>query len=266
MNQFKAKLLLSAVALVLSAGVGLSPTSVHAAEFSELRPLIELNATDGDAGLQIMIDADRWQRVTVHAPNGELIYEVVGSGSVQQQGMTENFFESAEPDCQELPLADVLKRFPAGEYVFTGETIDGDKLEDEATLTHALPGAPQNLSPNKIGGVDPANTVITWAAGVDLGECPPIGVDIADPGDVELFAYQVIVQREEPEPALDFIIEVPPETTRVEMPGVFMTEDSIYKFEIIAIEARDDEKGNQTVVEGFFCTAPISTDDCELPD
>ena len=236
-------------------------------EFSELRPLIELNATDGDAGLQIFIDADRWQSVTVHNPDGELIYEVAGSGGVQQQGLTENFFESAEPDCQELPLPAVLERFPAGDYSFSGVTIDGEKFEDDAELTHALPAAPQNLSPDKIGGVDPVGVAIAWSAGADLGACPPDGADVPAPANVELFGYQVIVEQEEADGTpLQLFVDVPATTTRLPIPDELLQNDAIYKYEVVAIEARDDEKGNQTVVESFFCTAPITTEDCELPN
>ncbi len=253
--------------LALSVAVAAPPSWADEGEFKELRPIIEINATDGDAGFQVFIDGEEWRQVRIEDPNGQLVYEVTGSGSVQTQGLTENFFESAEPTCDELPLSAFLDRFPAGEYVFTGMTIRGDQLEDAADLTHALPAAPENLSPDGVGGVDPAGVTITWTAGDGLGKCPPDGVTIEPPGDVELFGYEVIVERDDPEPEIGFTAVVPASVTSLTLPPQFVQAGAVYKFEIIAIEVReDDEKGNQTVVESFFCTAPIATDDCEVPD
>jgi hypothetical protein len=57
--------------------------------------------------------------------------------------------------------------------------------------------------------------------------------------------------------------------TSLTVPAAFMQQSAIYKFEIVAIEARMDENGdieagNQTITESFFCTAGV--DPCELPD
>ncbi len=86
------------------------------------------------------------------------------------------------------------------------------------------------------------------------------------PGDVALFGFQVVVERQKPRAAPgvhrrpagwrhggDNSIAIP-------QPG------AIYKYEVVAIEARDDESGNQTISESFFCTALITTVDCELPN
>lgn len=234
-------------------------------EFSELRALIEINATDGDAGFQIMADADGWWELILNDPNGKRLYDVKGTGSIKEQGLTENFFESAEPSCEEVSLDEFLERFPEGDYAFFGKKIDNGKLEGEATLTHELPYAPANLMPDQVGLVDPGNTTISWAPGTDLGNCPPIFVVIEPPD--QLFGYQVIVIREDPEPLVEFIVELSPLATSVTVPAEFLDADAFYKYEIVAIGADEDgEKANQTISESFFCTAPIETADCELPD
>jgi hypothetical protein len=257
----------SALALGLTLGVSPSWAEDESLEFSELRVLIEINATDGDAGLQTMIDADGWTQVTFDSPDGKKTYEVRGHGNVAKQGLTENFFESAEPSCEEVPMDAFLARFPAGEYRFTGTTIDGKTLEGDAELTHELPGAPKILAPHRIGGVDPAAVTIKWAPGGDLGGCPSEAGTITPPGEVALFGYQVIVWREAPEPALEFTAEVPRDVTSLTLPPEFLQADAVYKFEILAIEAREEgERGNQTITESYFCTAPIATGDCSPPD
>ena len=53
-----------------------------------------------------------------------------------------------------------------------------------------------------------------------------------------------------------------------EVGGSYQNEKGDY--EVVAIEERmiDGEvvKGNQSIAENFFCTAPIATLDCELPE
>lgn len=246
-------------------------------EFSELRALIEINTTDGDAGLQILIDGDGWRKVRVDDPNGQKIFEVKGSKSVKEQGLTENFFESAEPSCDEegFSLTDTLDRFPAGEYRVSGKSIDNEQMEGEAILTHALPGAPENLLPD--GGVVDATlpVMIKWTPGDELGNCPPNDADILDPGAVPLFGYQLVVEREVPGPLLVFGAEVPAGTTSVTISPEFMQMGAFYKYEVVAIEQPLNEdgspvlnedghpvKGNQSITENFFCTAPLTTVEC----
>ena len=243
-------------------------------EFSELRALLEINTTDGDAGFQMLIDGDGWVEVKVDDPNGQKIYTVKGDKSVQEQGLSENFFESSEPDCDEpgFSLTETLARFPAGEYRVRGKSTDNEHFEGEAILTHALPAAPGNLTPDEVSGVNPASTVISWVEDVGgLGNCPPNGADIPDPGTVELFGFQVIVEREVPGPLVVFSAEVPAGATSVDISPQFMEEDALYKYEVIAIELRmedgEEVKGNQTISETFFCTAGANpVDPCELPE
>jgi hypothetical protein len=260
--------MLSSAALALSLAAS-APSSWAQGElqFAELRVFVEINATDGDAGFQASVDADEWREVTIRDPNGRTIYMVKGKGSVGDQGLTENSFESAEPSCEEVPLIEFLDRFPVGAYRFTGKTAEGGILEGEATLTHALPGAPLALTPHAVGGIDSSlPVVITWLPGGGLGNCPP------GPGGppaelVELFGFQVIVEREVPEPLVTFAADVPASATSLTIPAEFLEPGATYKFEVIAIEAREDGgRGNQTISESFFCTSPTTTVDCELSD
>jgi len=258
--------------LVSAAAVAVLPARSSAQEvpqFSAFRVFFEINATDGDTGFQVFIDGDEWKEVTVRDPNGKQIYSVQGFDSVKEQGLTENSFESAEPSCDEDPLTDFLDRFPAGDYVLSGKTIDGEKLERTATLTHDLPRAPINLAPFG-GGVDPANPVtVVWSAGASLGNCPPDGAEIGDPA---LFGYEVIVERDDPNPVVTLDVDLASTATQLTVPAEFLEPDAIYKYEVIAIESRTNadsiaEKGNQTLSEGYFCTfVPTAENPCEPPE
>ncbi len=241
-------------------------------EFSELRALIEINTTDGDAGFQMLIDGDGWKEVRVDDPNGQKIYTVKGDKSVQEQGLTENFFESAEPECSEegFSLTDTLDRFPAGEYTVHGKSTDNEHFEGETPLTHAFRPGPANLLPSG-GGVNAGGPItITWDIGDSLGNCPP-----DDPNDipafntVPLFGYQVVVEREFPEPLLVFFAEVRGGQS-VTLSPQFVQDDAIYKVEVVAIEERMNEdgdpvKGNQSISETVFCTGNV-INPCESPE
>jgi hypothetical protein len=251
--------------------MGLGSAAAEEAEISEKWVRIEINATDGDAGFQGMGDADGWTTMSIRRndPDRHLLYKVRGFSGVADQGLTENFFESAEPDCEEQPLDVFLDRFPAGEHLFRVKTQDEEILEGSSFLTHALPGAPENLAPTG-GGIDETQpVVISWTAGTTLGNCPPGGADVPAPGSVPLFGYEVVVEREEPEPLLKYTVQVDASQTSVSLPPQFVQQEGIYKYEVVAIESRldeddEEEKGNQTISEAFFCTSGIAP--CELPE
>lgn len=207
--------------------------------FSQAQVRIEVNATDGDSGLHALIDAEGWKFVKIYDPKWKLIFEVEGGGSIRKTGLTELFFESAEPGFDELPLADFLKRFPAGEYRFFGKTVTGKMLFSRATLTHALPDGPVLLTPEEDSVQDPANTVVEWEP-------------VANPPGSTIVRYEVIVADESFTPKRIFSAVVPASVTKMTIPAAFMLPGTKYKFEVLAIEAG----GNQTLTEGTFQTAP----------
>ena len=75
--------------------------------------------------------------------------------------MTELFFEGAEPNLTDVPLEDLLARFPAGDYQLVGRTVEGKRIVGTATFTQAIPAGPSNVST----AVGPGNSlVISWSA------------------------------------------------------------------------------------------------------
>jgi len=207
--------------------------------FAKAQVRIEVNATDGDSGLHMLLDAEGWRFVKIYDPNWRLIFEVEGSGGVRKTGLTELFFESAEPGFDELPLDEFLRRFPAGEYRFLGKTLKGDILFSRATLTHALPAGPVLLSPADGSVQNPNNTVVSWAP-------------VANPPGGRIVRYEVIVVDESSDPKRTFSAVVPATVTSMTIPAAFLLPDSEYKYEVLAI----DEGGNQTLSEAGFRTAP----------
>ena len=63
-----------------------------AVRLDETAIFIEINDTDGDAGIQIFLDGEGWDVMQVFDPNGTEILGVLGESSIAQQGITELFF------------------------------------------------------------------------------------------------------------------------------------------------------------------------------
>src|SRR5512139_790890 len=89
--------LVAVVALVLGAAV----LDVWASPFSEAKIIIEVNASAGDGGIQIFVDGEGWNRLEVFDPDGDKIVDVSANNSVGVTGITELFFESAEPSFED---------------------------------------------------------------------------------------------------------------------------------------------------------------------
>src|SRR4029453_11348989 len=93
--------------------------------------------------VHVSLDAEDWKRLVILNPKGRSLFEVEGRGPYRELGMTELFFEGAEPSLDEFPLAGLLARFPEGEYEIKGRTVDGELLESDVMFSHAIPDGPE---------------------------------------------------------------------------------------------------------------------------
>jgi hypothetical protein len=260
------------VPAALTLGLAATAPVSGAEKFDELAVLVEINATDGDAGFHALLDADAWDRVRVDNPNGKKIFEERAKRNLRKQGLTENFFESSEPLCirdkdepdeEVVPLGTFLKRFPAGDYAFSGKTLEGDNLKGKTELTHDLPAAPDIAKTDeKKFGAGKA-VVIQWAGGSDLGNCHDDDLvddgTIPNPMMVEVVRWEVVVEPED-EDAVDPLrvlsVQIPGGDTvplKVTVPPEFLdayVAEGVreFKFEVGARES----SGNQTFSEGTF--------------
>jgi hypothetical protein len=195
--------------------------------------IIEVNATDRDAGLQVFLDGEPWSEMAVFAPNGRKILDVDATGRLNRFGLTELFSESHEPEFSELPLRKFKKRFPAGRYRFRGTTVEGRRLVGNARFSHDTPAGPEITSPADGATVPEANVVASWNRGPQ-----PAGVDIV--------GYRAIVERENP--LRVFNADLPASVNSVTIPAEFLEPGTEYKLEVQAIE----RSGNQTISEITF--------------
>ncbi|MCI0417986.1 MAG: hypothetical protein L0312_01990, partial [Acidobacteria bacterium] len=148
------------VFLVAAVTLSVTAPELWALPFSKTKIIIEVNATAGDAGIQISVDAPGWTLLEVFDPNGLEVFEGSAKGSVEMQGVSEFFFESSEPPFDQVSLAAFLERFPEGMYTFVGLTNDGQTLNGKATLTHNIPAGPVILAPTEGAVVNLNDTVV----------------------------------------------------------------------------------------------------------
>ncbi len=223
------------VVLAATAALGMGPATrecyAETIPFKIAKIYWEYNASANDLGVHVSLDAEDWKRLRILNPRGRSLFEVEGRGPYRELGMTELFFEGAEPSLDEFPLAGLLARFPEGEYEIKGRTVDGQVLESEVMFSHAIPAGPEVSA--EVGPGD--SLVISWTPVTS----PPPGFPNRP---INIVGYQVIVGL--------FLVTVPATTTSVTVPPEFVASlaSGEQPYEVLAIEA----SANQTLTEGTF--------------
>jgi hypothetical protein len=211
----------------------------------------ELNDTDGDLGLHGLIDGEAWQLLEIESPDESLNLRVNARGSLRQQGMTELFFESAEPPFDELPPEAFFARFPEGTWEISGLTLDGEEMESTDRLRHVMPAPPDDVL---VGGVPAAEDceavplpVVTEPVVISWDPVTASHPEVGRSGPIVVVRYELVIEREGPSP-LSLKVELPPEVTEFEIPEGFTAPGEAFKFEILVRE----RTGNQTGIESCF--------------
>ena len=202
-KQLMSNALLRAAAAVVVTGITttVATATEPCGDLGECKALIEINATDGDIGFHFLMDGDDLVKSEVKNPDGKKIFKADAKKELREQFMTETFVESAEPLCFDpttdgdpenddedfVTLEEFLERFAAGTYVFTGKGDEGEKSTGTTELTYELPAAPKDLMFD--------GSVISWAAGDDLGVCAFADANLpVPPGDVDVAAWEVVFE------------------------------------------------------------------------
>lgn len=191
----------------------------------------EYNASDNDLGVHVTLDGEHWTQFEIENPRERTLFKVKGQGPYKELGMTELFFEGAEPSLDEVPLQDLLDFFPEGVYEFSGRTVDRAEIESEWTFTHAIPAGPEVFA--DVG----ANHFlrIRWSEVT----APPPGFPNRP---IHITGYQVIVGSFQLTlPATARSVTVPPEFVQALSSGE-------HEYEVLAIE----RSANQTLSVGTF--------------
>ena len=250
-----AVLLLPVIAMIM----GASAPKVWAEQFEDAKIIFETNFSDEDTGIQIFLDGGPWKEVEIVGPNGEIL-EIEAEGRLRNFGLTEAFFESNEPNWEEVSLEDILARFPQGNYRFKGRATDGTRLRSRAFLSHELPCAPDenSLSPSEETVSVEDGIVIEWAHVTEQ-----LDIEEEDCGDdpITVVTYQVIVENVDTQNKFSIFLEAQPGINQVTLPSEFVEDGITYKWEVLAIA----ENGNQTIAEAYFCTG-VEGANCTEPE
>ena len=225
-----------------SGAAGTAATLESTAQTSKKKPIpyeindlfIETNATDGDIGLQLLADVDEWDKFTLRDPKGrKLMMKARTKGRLRGWGLTELFWETAEPEFSEVPLSEFKKRFPEGKYTFRGRSVDGRRIVGSDRLTHVIPDGPVVTSPTQNEQVNANSLTVSWEP-------------VTNPAGVEIVSYQVIVVQE---PVERVTLNLDAGVTSVNIPAGALTPGAPEtKVEVLARE----KSGNQTITEVPF--------------
>jgi hypothetical protein len=228
----------------------------------------ELNDTDGDLGIHALIDGEAWMELEIEDPTGREMLDIRVKGRLQKQGLTEIFFESAEPTFDELPPSEFFRRFPQGIYEIGGVTLEGDALESKTGLTHVMPAPPAptvngqpmatQCDPDEAGfdatEVDAGDPVIIAWPAVEKSHPDPSGggAGIQPPIAVTIRNYEVVLEVELEVNGEEFTsvlsVILPPGTRVFTVPAEFIALGDEFKYEVLARE----QSFNQTAVESCF--------------
>ncbi|MGH6934143.1 MAG: hypothetical protein ACREEE_17135 [Dongiaceae bacterium] len=272
----RARTFLLPFGMLLAAGpmFGIAPGAAQAAPppepFKVANIHFETNASACDMGIQIIFDTDGVFDGFVKSPKGQMIYQFrTKAGMRSIGGLTEGFLEGVEPQITELldaplgcveedvdetiALGDLFAAFPEGAYTLKGKR-PGARFEDQAILSYAIPAGPEITAPLGTTGVnDTLPLTISWNA--------VTGPILPDLGPVTIVGYHVIVVETGAEALPQLDIDVPADAFSLVVPAAYLLPNKLYAFEILATEA----SGNQTISEGFFCTAGFPVMDCVAP-
>lgn len=257
--------------ILICAGIAAAPLAVLADDhddeeeipFEVAEVFFELNNTDGDLGIHALVDGDPWKRLTIEDPRDRKMLNVYVRGRLRRQGLTEIFFESAEPTFDELSPRKFFRRFREGTYDVEGITLEGEERESEVEVTHRMP-APAAPTVNGIPMAEQCDdeepgydaptvagpVVIAWPEVVSTH--PELGHPQGSP-DITIHNYEVVVEAELQGPDGEefvtvFSAVVPPDVMSMTIPAEFVAQTDTFKYEVLVRE----ESWNQTAVESCF--------------
>ena len=216
--------------------------------FTEAEVFLELNDTDGDLGIHASIDGAIWTDLEIEGPSERPLLNIVTSGRMRAQGLTQLSIESAEPPFDELPPEEFFRRFPEGRYSVEGLALDGRTILGRAVLSHVLAAPPENVLVSGVPAADSCDAeslpqvvppvVIDWDP---VTESHP---EIGRAGRITVSRYQFFVERE----GVKLSVDLPPNVTEFEVPTAITALGADFKFEIIVRTSA----GNNTAIESCF--------------
>lgn len=213
----------------------------------------EFNSSDQDIGVRGFFDYEPWRKLKIWDAKGKKISDIMAKKNLRLQGFAELFFESGEPNLEDLTLLEFFDRFDEGYYKFQVKQKKGSWKNCRELFTHVIPCGPEIEA-----GFNSPDFIISWeevTTVVDPNDTPnnEDEVSCVPPGDLgqslTIVGYEVIVETEVDGKEKIFKVDVPADVFEVTVPPEFLDLGDEFQYEVLAIE----ESGNQTITEDEFC-------------
>lgn len=234
---------------LLLAGAASVPTAGDSLQrFSEAELFFELNDTDGDLGIHASIDGEPWTDLKIEGPGEHALLQILSRGFLRTQGLTQLFFESAEPPFDELSPPEFFRRFPEGRYEIEGRAQGGGEIESTAFLSHVLAAPPLGILVSGVPAAESCDAavlpIVTAPVTIRWDPVTKSHAEIGRPGPIKVSRYQLVVERD----GVTLSLDLPPTVTEFEIPTGVTDLGKEFKFEIIVRTTA----GNSTAVESCF--------------
>lgn len=246
----------SLAALAVGVAIAAPMAQAQVVEFEEAEIYFELNDTDGDLGIHGFADGGPWKILELSDSADRPLLRVTSRRRLRLQGMTEIFFESAEPTFDEVRPDRFFVRFPEGTYTVSGVSTDGEILESEVDVSHTMAAPPANVTVNgqaAAADCDAVLPIVTEPVTIAWDAVTMSHSTIGNVGEaVTVQSYEIVAEVERPGMTPETLVFkglLPPEVTAFELPeGITGLSDGELKFEIVT----KLDNGNQTALESCF--------------
>jgi hypothetical protein len=233
--------------MVVAVGLTAAARAQEPPPLTEAELYLELNDTDGDLGIHGSIDGGPYSRLELEDPLGRLMLDLRAQGRMLRQGLTQLFFESAEPGFDELRPEAFFRRFPEGRYEIAVER-DGRETEAKVRLSHVLAAPPSDITLNGVPAAEscdePGLPEVSGPVLVDWSPVTKSHPELGRRGQIEIARYQVFVEQGD----LKLAVDLPPTVTELAVPEAITAAGGLFKLEIIARATNL----NNTAVETCF--------------
>ena len=218
----KKRMIYGALALILVPGLGttmVAGSSGGGLEFDDLTLTFELNNVP-DAGVLLHADtSESLHRLMIRNPAGRHVFGLVSKDRLKL-GLTEIFWETAEPDVESAFLA-----YPEGDYAVTGITHNGQLVSGVAHLSHNMLPYPTVTAPKDGDELPLDDLLVEW---------------VPDP---EAESYWIEFDVETDEVEFNYTIPMPEGTSKFELPESLLLPGA----DVFAGVAAVGSNGNATV-------------------
>ncbi len=229
------------------------PMPDESSEIAAAKLFIENNAADEDIGIHGLLDDNGWAELCVFDPAGVLVMHVMPQNQLGDLGIGSFFFESREPPVEEWDYPKLKAAFAEGDYEVRAIAYDGTGREGSARFTTVVPTMPVITAPELVEDPEKEEPPV-----LPMGEFTVAWDKVTgslDDRPVNITGYEVIVTDDDYEDADGmsrpvYDVHLGPKATELVVPAAFLTSDTLYEVEVLAIE----ESGNQTIALGFFKT------------